>query len=216
MRALEGLVELLRIAEQDDRARGARHGEHVGERHLTRLVDEEDVEQPIALGRRPQPDGSSSHVVLVVGDSVPRLGIVFRDRHTVVVDGLVVLGDLLDASDRHAGFGSGILDVPQEVADHLVAVGADAHLPAARNQSHDHPGTGVGLSRARRALDGEGSVVHRLDDATRGIESGLTGLLQGIVRDLADRWRASKEHVARRAPRAGGVDPVLRDPLAQA
>ncbi len=44
MRALDHLRELLRVADEHDVARRGRHRERVGERDLTRLVDEEVVE----------------------------------------------------------------------------------------------------------------------------------------------------------------------------
>jgi hypothetical protein len=43
MAALHRLVELLRIANQHHRLRRLRHREHIGERHLRSLIDEQDV-----------------------------------------------------------------------------------------------------------------------------------------------------------------------------
>ena len=43
------LLELLRIAEQHEAPRRLRDGEHVRERHLAGLVDEENVDAPATL-----------------------------------------------------------------------------------------------------------------------------------------------------------------------
>ena len=57
MRALDHLRQLARIADQHDVARGPSHGDHVGEAHLSRLVDEEPVEGLLdsRRGRRRRP-----------------------------------------------------------------------------------------------------------------------------------------------------------------
>ena len=48
-----GLLQLLRVAEQDQVARGAGAGQDVGQGHLAGLVDEEIVERLLALGGGP-------------------------------------------------------------------------------------------------------------------------------------------------------------------
>ena len=47
MRALRDLGQLVRVAEQDQRARARPGGEDVRQRELTRLVDEEDVDRTL-------------------------------------------------------------------------------------------------------------------------------------------------------------------------
>ena len=47
MRALRDLRKLVRVAEQDERPRRRPDREHVGERELAGLVDEEHVERPL-------------------------------------------------------------------------------------------------------------------------------------------------------------------------
>ena len=54
VRALRDLRQLVRVAEQDERPRGRPDREHVGERELPGLVDEEHVERPL---RRVDVDG---------------------------------------------------------------------------------------------------------------------------------------------------------------
>ena len=51
--ALLRLVELLRVTEEDEPLRGRGGGEHVGERHLPRLVHEEDVDRSDRTASRP-------------------------------------------------------------------------------------------------------------------------------------------------------------------
>ena len=57
VRALRHLRQLIRVAEQDERASGRSRREDVGERELPRLVDEQDVERPLGrveVDRRPR------------------------------------------------------------------------------------------------------------------------------------------------------------------
>ena len=49
MRALRDLRQLVRVAEQDERAGARPGGEHVGERELAGLVDEQHVDRPLGL-----------------------------------------------------------------------------------------------------------------------------------------------------------------------
>ena len=63
MRSLEGLVELLGIAEKDDRVRRSGHGKRVRKRHLAGLVNEQHVDDPRASIRCPEPGRSGSEVV---------------------------------------------------------------------------------------------------------------------------------------------------------
>ena len=53
--ALERLIELLRVAEQDEAASRRANGDHVGQRDLAGLVDEQDVDGVGHLRRRPEP-----------------------------------------------------------------------------------------------------------------------------------------------------------------
>ena len=58
MTALRGLLELLRIAEQDERLAGLRNRQHVGERHLRGLIDEQHID-----GLEGAPARAQSHAV---------------------------------------------------------------------------------------------------------------------------------------------------------
>ena len=70
-----GLVELLRIAKQDNAGRGLGHCQHVGERHLTRLVHEEHVHGVSHILASPQPRRSCGDLCGTSGQGVrERLG----------------------------------------------------------------------------------------------------------------------------------------------
>ena len=70
MAALRRLRQLLRIAEQHELRRRAAHREHVGQRLLPRLVDEQHVDRVRHPLARPQPRGAGDHVELLV--ALPR------------------------------------------------------------------------------------------------------------------------------------------------
>ena len=65
---LDGLIELARVAEQDETRRRLADGEGVGEAHLSRLVDDEHVHRAGHLRARPQPRGASGEVRLARGE----------------------------------------------------------------------------------------------------------------------------------------------------
>ena len=60
VRALDHLVELLRVADEHDVPRRRAHRERVGERNLPGLVDEEVVERGVVLGPREEPGGAAA------------------------------------------------------------------------------------------------------------------------------------------------------------
>ena len=62
VRALRRLVQLLRIAQQDEAVGGARHGDDIGQGDLAGLVDEEHVDGIAHAGRGPQPRGTRGEV----------------------------------------------------------------------------------------------------------------------------------------------------------
>ena len=70
MRPLAHLGQLLGVAEQDDVPSGGREGERVGERDLTRLVDEQVVEALIGAVEAVVPSSAGGEVELGVEDLV--------------------------------------------------------------------------------------------------------------------------------------------------
>jgi hypothetical protein len=53
MAALRGLIELLGIADQDHGFRCLRDSQHIGKRHLCRLIHEQHVHRLKSFGRSP-------------------------------------------------------------------------------------------------------------------------------------------------------------------
>ena len=74
MHALRDLRQLVGVAQQDDRGGRAADGDHVGQRHLASLVDEEDIDriEHVVAGEEPWRPG---------GDVVPTRTQVRDQRH---------------------------------------------------------------------------------------------------------------------------------------
>ena len=96
--ALERLVELLRVAEQDEAVGRPRHRDDVGERDLARLVDEQDIDGVGHLRRRPQPRRAGGQVGPAVVEPGADIGSVLAPGDTVVDQDLLLLA-LLDGPD---------------------------------------------------------------------------------------------------------------------
>jgi hypothetical protein len=80
VRALQGLVELLRVAEQDQAARGRRDGEGVGQRDLPGLVHDEDVQGPREVLARPDPGRAAHDVELAAAEGASSSPFVLKQR----------------------------------------------------------------------------------------------------------------------------------------
>ena len=59
MAALDRLLQLLRVTKQNDIFRGLRDGQHIRQRHLSRLVNEKNVYRFEVLFPRPKPGGAT-------------------------------------------------------------------------------------------------------------------------------------------------------------
>ena len=188
---LDGLVELAGIAEQDEAPRRLANGEGVGEAHLSRLVDDEDVHGAGHLLARPQPRGACGEVRLAGGECLGHL-VVGAGQGDAFVGAAVAVVRLLDPADvdRRLPPGSGgrlasglaVLDRRlvgcvahggEQVGDHLVAVGGHPDPSSADEQVEDHPGSGVGLAAARRPLHGEHRAVEPRGDPLDGVQRGF-------------------------------------------
>ncbi len=166
-----------------------RQGEGVGERDLARLVDEQVVER-LGVLAAVVPGGAGGE---------PRRRIAERG---VVVDGVdqAVLGVEPESGLSELFFRplnstpslvGDLLDLVQQVVDHLVAGRGDADALPAPDQVDDQAGSGVGLARARRALDEEVAAVEGGDDLLQlvdlhpGVVDVGTGLAVGQARRVA-------------------------------
>ena len=99
VRALRDLRELVRVAEQDDVPRRRPDREHVRERDLPRLVDEQRVHVPVELLAREQERRAREQLQLLVEHVVVRARAV---DELVLVLGLRVAARLLPALEREA------------------------------------------------------------------------------------------------------------------
>src|SRR6185437_6854626 len=70
VRALDNVIELLRVAHEYEVAGCRPHGQRVGERDLTRLVDEEVVERLLVLRAREEPRRPGREVTAAAGAGV--------------------------------------------------------------------------------------------------------------------------------------------------
>ena len=151
--ALRDLRELLRVAEQDDVARGGADRERVGERHLARLVDEQVVERLVHLLAREEPRraGDQLHVVRAAKSSL--LAAVSRSKSTVVAR-LLAAAALLQAAELDTALAA--RDASTSSSRLWIALWLcrrDADALARAHQVDDQPRAGPGLARAGRALD---------------------------------------------------------------
>ena len=62
---MRGLVELVRIAQQDQVGGRARDGEQVGQCHLARLIHHQGVQAPLHPASGKQPRGAGHHLGLL-------------------------------------------------------------------------------------------------------------------------------------------------------
>ena len=150
VRALDHLVELLRVADEHEVPRGRAHRERVGERDLPGLVDEEVVERAVVLGAREEPGGAGGEVAVGARRRVGRRS---RCVELVVADsGLPPLAFFrpLKLEPELAG---GVLDRVEQVVDRLVARRGDADALAVREQVRDQPAR---TSRSCRSRAGPG------------------------------------------------------------
>lgn len=133
VRGLQGLLQLLRIADEYQAACGRSDRERRGERHLPGLVDDENVHRAFHVFTRPQPCGARSDL---------KCAGVQTGAHTTVICGLVdfsraalgLLVDFLKCAKRDAFFPGGVHHLGHEVLDDLVTKRGDADLLARSDQ----------------------------------------------------------------------------------
>src|SRR6188508_2135556 len=70
MRALNRVLELHLVPEQDEIPCATRHRNRIGERHLPRFVDEEIIEGPLPLGTAEQPCGASHDAAFITSTCI--------------------------------------------------------------------------------------------------------------------------------------------------
>ena len=178
VRSLSDLRQLVRVAEQHERASGRADREHVGEGELPRLVDEEHVERAFGrvdvdrlAGERPR--GAGDELVRRVGADVRILRrLDRRDRRRRLL--LVRLSRAAGAAEREALVVRLVLDRAEHVVDRLVAQRGDADPLAGLHQGDRHLRAAPRLPGAGRPLDEEVALperAHRRDGV--GLEPHL-------------------------------------------
>ena len=170
---LDGLVELARVAEQDEAPRRLADGEGIREAHLSRLVDDEDVHGAGHLLARPQPRGAGGEVRVAAGERLGHL-VVGAGLDDALVRTAVAGVRLLDPADFDRRAVGRLAHGVEQVGDHLVAVGGHPDPLPGVEQVEDHPGSRVGLAASRRPLHREYRAVESRGDLSNGRQRDFT------------------------------------------
>ena len=231
--ALDRLIELTRVAEQDEAPRRLADGEGAGEDHLSRLVDDQHVDRIGHLLARPQPRGAAGQVGPAGGERLRHL-LVRAGRDDARVRAAVAVVRLLDAAhgDRRRraappapGSADGVRSAVgrrahggEKVGDHLVAVGGHPDPHPRREQIEDHPRAGERLAAARRSLHRQHRAVEPRGDAPDRVQRRFS--FRGQARSVRARRRPearrrAPQQVERGAPRAVGGETAGRGLLRQ-
>ena len=211
------LRELVRVAEEDDRARRATHGHDVGQRHLAGLVDEQDVDLALHLVTGEQPRCPGRDVDRTIHQGALDRGVVGRELDSVEVRRVVARIAFLDRPQRQPCLGRCLGGRDQQVGDRLVGRGTDPNPATGLDCLHDHARPQPGLARARWALDREDRPIEVEDDAASRLEGRFAVADQLAPRGVArDPRRHSEDQVADRSIRPialdAGLDGPVRDP----
>ena len=118
--ALDRLAQLHLIAEQDQVFGAHAHGDHVGERDLSRFVDEEIVELTPKSRLRQQPSGAGNKLRRWVSLRDVLIGTDVFDE--VAIDAVIVRRNLFHADIAGAGFLHLLVHRFQQVGNDFVAV----------------------------------------------------------------------------------------------
>ena len=158
MAALLRLLELLRVAEQDQALRRLRDREHVRQRHLPGLVDEQHVHGFAQLFARPQPAGAGDDIGPAASEARrPRRGCRSSPRCRRC-GGVRPFAHLLQAADVCAR-SSAISDTFSSRLRITLWLSAVMPTLAGADQRGDHVRAGVRLAGAGRTLDRQDAVV---------------------------------------------------------
>ena len=133
----------------------------------------------VELVAREQPLGPRDTSTVPAASAAATAPLSARPGHAArVASVLVVLPGLLDRPDRDPFLGRGDDDRLEQVADRLVRLGRDRRRAAVRDEVDDHPGRGVGLARARWALDRQDATVELEGKSASRVQDVLARLDQ--------------------------------------
>src|SRR6266481_5227282 len=193
MAALEGALQLLRIANQDQVLGGLCDGDDIGEGHLPGLVDEQYVYGLEIFGPGPKPRGPSYNIGSTRLKSAQRNDVVFC--HCNLGGVCLFIRPLHAVQASKIAFVRGFENFFKKFANDFVAQRGNADFFSLLKQLTDHASAGVGLARARGALDGEHGCVQRSYYSAGGLDGSFTRQGYGILAKLEAR-RFSQQQVA--------------------
>ena len=206
---MKRLVQLLRVAEENEAASARRRGECIREGHLTCFVDEEHVDRGGHVRPRPEPRRSANDVDGPSSERTLRTGVVQR---YCLREGRILVAST-DLADAHAN--ASLLrytgNLLQQRTDDLVAVGRDANAPPILHQVNDHLRSDRALAGTGRPLDRQVALVDSDNEPARSFIHPLAIPLERLYHREARR--TAHEEVARGAVLPGPFDAVLYDVL---
>jgi hypothetical protein len=131
MSALDWLFKLHLIAKKNDVLRASSHGNGIGQGHLTRFINEEEVEHALPFRQGEKPRGSAYDTIRVgsarvfIAFDVPKHGVIRKQRS-------FFLAARFDSLEDVARFPSGITALNEQVDNGLMTVGCDSDSLARR------------------------------------------------------------------------------------
>ena len=188
-----------------------RHGQHVCQSHLPRLVDEQYVHRLKRRLRRPQPRGSAHNVCSSGLQRLPRLLAFPGDRD--------FLGPCLFVGPLHAlhilliGFMCRVHNLFEQFPDYFVTERRNPNLFSLFYQIANHPRAGERFPRAGRPLYGKHRIFQSRNNPARcGPGTLPRARFQGF--SFSEPWPLAQQQIAPRAMSTFGVDAVGRHPRA--
>jgi len=141
MAPLHWLVELLRIAEQNDAPRSLRNRQNIRKRHLRGFVDEQNVDRACRVGPRPEPRRCAGDRSSVADRVEERLIACYAADGRVFGFSICRLLNALQVDARLPGRDRHVLE---KLANDLVTVGRHADLPPGGDKSRAPGGPWIG------------------------------------------------------------------------
>src|SRR5260370_28862558 len=170
MAPLLRLLELARIAEEDDAPRCRSGGERVHQTQLASLVDDQNIYNSGL--RRPEPSGASQHLNGPVGER--------RERRAALHEicnrpfrGFFPRLDLVATPHLQLFEACGLNHLLEQVSDHFVADRGYAPFLPVLDQLADHSCADIRLSRAAWALDRQYATIQLQHPSPRRLLKAL-------------------------------------------
>ena len=183
MSALRRLVQLLRVANENQIRAGVGYGQDIGQRHLRRFVHEQYVDSILRLGPGPQPGGSGGNLT-GAAEFLKHLPVVFRQRHARWRFSVGIAGYFAHSAQVEVPFPGCQHHLVQQIDADLVAVGGDSNPAALLDQFANHPSGSVRLSGTGRSLYGQDAKAGRARDAEGRIQRAIALPANGIIPEV--------------------------------